>query len=238
MFMHPVPGPITSTFGPRPRFGFHHGIDYGWLYADPDGSKLVYAPASGRVTVGWNVLVGKYLTIDTPDGVLRFAHFDSIRVKTGQTVTQGVTLLGVMGKTGAQVSGIHLHVDLYRSGVRVDPEPFFTIPFKVSPPTSRKVSPVTAFYCTKTDKPSTSASPQPVQAWAIGGESPGTDANWFETTDPAKAAALGHQHNASGNQWVFLTKAQFAAEKARYLQPVRTTGAVSSQITGTFTATV
>ena len=133
MFMHPVPGPITAPFGPRKLFGFHNGIDYGCLYADPDGSKIVYAPASGVVTVAWNALVGNYISLPTRHGILRLAHFASIRVKTGQTVTQGVTVLGVMGQTGLQAAGVHLHVDLYRSGVRVDPAPYFTIPFGKTP---------------------------------------------------------------------------------------------------------
>ena len=132
VFMHPVPGPITSGFGPR-KIGFHNGIDYGWLYADPDGSRIIYAPASGVVTVAWNALVGNYISLPTRYGTLRLAHFASIRVKTGQIVTQGVTVLGVMGNTGLQARGIHLHVDLYRAGVRVDPAPYFTIPFGKKP---------------------------------------------------------------------------------------------------------
>jgi hypothetical protein len=221
MFMHPVPGPITARFGPRPRFGFHHGIDFGWLLADPAGSKVIYAPTSGTVTVGRNALVGNFLTIATSQGVLRLAHFASIAVKTGQRVVQGVTVLGVMGNTGTQVSGVHLHVDLYRSGVRVNPEPYFTIPFKVSKPIRKKGSTVTAFYCTETDKPSTKASPQRIKAWAVGGDSPGTSANWFETTNQTIANGLASQHLAGGS-WIHLTKASFANMKARYLEPVKT----------------
>lgn len=131
MFMHPVPGPITSPYGPR-RGGFHNGIDYGWLLAFPVESRKVYAPATGTVTVGWNALVGNFIELPTPIGLLRLAHFDSIAVKSGDSVIQGQTLLGVMGATGSQVRGVHLHVDLYMKDGRVDPQPYFTIPFQVS----------------------------------------------------------------------------------------------------------
>jgi murein DD-endopeptidase MepM/ murein hydrolase activator NlpD len=130
MFMHPVPGPITSPYGPRGR-GFHNGIDYGWLFADPQRSRNIYAPASGTVTVGWNALVGNYIELPTERGMLRLAHFASIAVKSGDSVVQGRTLLGVMGQTGLQAQGVHLHVDLFMKDGRVDPEPHFTVPFQV-----------------------------------------------------------------------------------------------------------
>lgn len=128
MFTHPVPGPITSPYGPR-KIGFHNGQDYGWLLADPDGSKHIYSPATGVVSVGWNVLVGNYVLIATSTVTIRLAHLASVAVKTGQTVTQGKTFIGVMGRTGAQTFGIHLHVDVYQNGSRVNPAPYFTIPF-------------------------------------------------------------------------------------------------------------
>ena len=128
MFMHPVPGPITSPYGPR-RIGFHNGQDYGWLKADPDNSKRIYAPATGTVTVGRNVLVGNFVLIDTDTATIRLAHLASIAVKSGQTVTQGQTFIGVMGATGSQTFGVHLHVDVYKKSQRVNPAPYFTIPF-------------------------------------------------------------------------------------------------------------
>lgn len=137
MFMHPVPGPITSPYGPR-KIGFHSGQDYGWLLADRDGSKLIYAPATGTVTVGRNALVGNYVLIASQGVTIRLAHLASVRVKTGQIVTQAQTLIGIMGNTGAQSLGVHLHVDVYRGSGRVNPAPYFTVPFQVKPPTPRE----------------------------------------------------------------------------------------------------
>lgn len=133
MFMHPVPGPITSRFGPRPRFGFHHGLDHGWLKDDPETSQRVFALANGVIEkVGWNALVGYYVLIRISARiVVRQAHFvkGGIAVVVGQRIVQGETYIGRMGNTGSQVEGICLHTDVYLDGVRVDPEPYFTIPF-------------------------------------------------------------------------------------------------------------
>jgi hypothetical protein len=131
MFTHPVPGPITSPYGWRVVRGvrnFHNGIDYGWLRVDPVNSKRVYAPTSGTVQVASNALVGNFVTMVTPVGMLRLAHFATVVVRDGQKVNRG-DYLGVMGDTGSQASGVHLHVDLYQGSARVDPEPYFTVPF-------------------------------------------------------------------------------------------------------------
>jgi murein DD-endopeptidase MepM/ murein hydrolase activator NlpD len=143
MFMHPVPGPITVRYGPRPRFGFHNGLDHGWLEDDPETSQRVFALADGVVeNLGWNALVGYYLLIRINSRiVVRQAHFPKrgIVVVVGQCLVQGVTFIGRMGNTGTQVDGIHLHTDVFLDGVRVDPEPYFTIPFgQTAPKTVRK----------------------------------------------------------------------------------------------------
>ena len=137
MFMHPVPGPITSPYGPR-KIGFHSGQDYGWLLADPDRSKHIYAPATGVATIGWNALVGNYVLIASSGVTIRLAHLAVVKVKTGQIVTQAQTLIGIMGTTGAQSRGVHLHVDVYRGSGRVNPAPYFTIPFHIKPSTPRE----------------------------------------------------------------------------------------------------
>jgi hypothetical protein len=131
MFMHPVPGPITSPWGQRKR-GFHHGVDYGWLKANAAESRKVYAPASGTVMVGWHDLVGNFIRIFTPTATLRLTHFNTIAVKTGDTVELGRTYLGEMGATGAQVEGVHLHVEVWVDGARVNPAPYFTLAFNIS----------------------------------------------------------------------------------------------------------
>lgn len=124
MLGKPVIGPVTSAYGPRdlPSSPFHSGQDYGWLYAQPDESRKVYAPSSGKAVVGRNDLVGNFVSLPIGDGhSTRLCHLESVAVTNGQTVTRG-QYLGRMGNTGTQAVGVHLHVDVYNpDGQRVNP---------------------------------------------------------------------------------------------------------------------
>jgi len=131
--MHPVVGPITSPYGWRTIRGVpnhHNGVDYGWLRADPTGSLRIHAPADGVVDVGFNSSVGKYVAVTTSVGRVRLCHLASIAVQAGQTVKRG-QLVGIMGNTGFAI-GVHLHLELWRSNVRVNPAPYFTLPFTLT----------------------------------------------------------------------------------------------------------
>lgn len=132
MLSRPCTGPITSPYGPRPwltESPFHNGQDYGWLLVDPAGTRKVYAPTSGRVVVGWNYKVGNFVSLPIGDGFsTRLCHFASVAVANGQYVNRG-DYLGLMGSTGSQAAGIHLHVDVFTpAGGRVDPAHFYTQP--------------------------------------------------------------------------------------------------------------
>lgn len=122
----PVPGPVTSPYGPRilPNGApsFHNGQDYAWLYRDPVGSKRVLAPLDGVALVGRNGLIGNFVSLPLGDGYsTRFVHLDSVAVRSGQGVRRG-DLLGIMGATGSQAFGDNLHVDVFApDGSRVDP---------------------------------------------------------------------------------------------------------------------
>lgn len=131
MLSKPVIGPITSRFGPRPTPPSpHNGLDYGWLLADGGTkSRDIYAPGTGVVSVGRNDLIGNFVSIAIdPNHVVRLCHLASVAVRTGQTVTRG-QFVGRMGDTGSQASGVHLHMDMYVNSIRVDPEPYITMPF-------------------------------------------------------------------------------------------------------------
>ena len=110
--------------------GSHRGIDYGWYNADPAGSRRVVAAAGGRVVEvysggGYNQGWGNRVVIEHAPGVrTTYNHLSSIAVSVGQEVATGAAV-GVMGQTG-EVTGISLHFELYLSGNRVDPAPYFT----------------------------------------------------------------------------------------------------------------
>ncbi|WP_341940336.1 MULTISPECIES: M23 family metallopeptidase [unclassified Microbacterium] len=88
--------------------------------------STVYAAGPGTVVVagsyfGW----GNAVMIDHGDGIQTlYGHmlWDSLRVEIGDDVAAG-TPLGAEGDTG-QSFGCHLHFEVRRAGVAIDPEPF------------------------------------------------------------------------------------------------------------------
>jgi hypothetical protein len=105
-------------------------------------------------------------------------------------------------------------------------EPWHWVCIKTELPTQavnrrRGKSMATLYYCTKSDKPSTSASPQDVEEWALGGDSPGTSANWL----PTKSQSVANGFAAGHGPAVFLTRASFARFRASYLEPLKIAGA-------------
>ncbi len=98
--------------------------------------------------------------------------------------------------------------------------PIVTDPYTADGGLTRRSTSVTLYYCTTTDKPSTRESPQPIQMYALAGESPGTSANWLETNSASVATGWASAHGSA----VFLTRSSFAAFRDRYLEPLRIAG--------------
>ncbi|MBQ7088987.1 MAG: M23 family metallopeptidase [Clostridia bacterium] len=81
-----------------------------------DGGTVVYA---GRY-YGY----GNYVKIDHGNGIqTTYAHLDSIAVVVGQKVSNGQQI-GKVGNTGNS-KGPHLHFEVIRNGVRVNPKNYF-----------------------------------------------------------------------------------------------------------------
>ena len=112
----PVSGPISSYMDASHPLGID--ID---LYNNPYTS--VVAATSGTVTFAGGdacCSYGYYVIVMSPDGIeTLYAHFSSISVSAGQTVSQG-DVLGTSGCTG-YCTGNHLHFEVIDTGTRVDP---------------------------------------------------------------------------------------------------------------------
>jgi len=81
-----------------------------------DGGTVVYA--------GWYYGYGYYVKIDHGNGIqTTYAHLDSIAVVVGQKVSNGQQI-GKVGNSGNS-KGPHLHFEVYKNGVRVNPKNYF-----------------------------------------------------------------------------------------------------------------
>jgi murein DD-endopeptidase MepM/ murein hydrolase activator NlpD len=114
-------GWISSYFGRRadPFTGYsavHKGIDF----AAPEGTK-VSAVAAGLVTfAGERAGFGQMVEINHGNGLAtRYCHNEGLLVKQGDMVRkgQGVSLMGSTGHS----TGPHLHFEVLKNGVQVDP---------------------------------------------------------------------------------------------------------------------
>ena len=124
-FVSPVPGPITSAFGPRfhPILHYvrnHNGVDMTAACGTP-----VVAMTDGKVTrsgVGGgygNLVEIDHGIIDGSRMVTRYAHLSVLGAKVGQQVSKGQQI-GLAGTTGLS-TGCHLHFEVLVNGAYVNP---------------------------------------------------------------------------------------------------------------------
>lgn len=117
----PVDGPMSSAYGLRfdgilPDM--HRGVDFPVPVGTP-----VRAMAGGRVRyAGVQQGYGTVIWIDHGGEVLSvYAHLSELRVSTSDPVAPGA-VIGLSGATG-NVTGPHLHFEVWRWGRPVDPTP-------------------------------------------------------------------------------------------------------------------
>lgn len=120
----PVPGAVTSRFGPRvhPIFGTtrnHYGLDFNGSTGDS-----ISAAADGTViTAGWMNGFGNVVIISHGNGYSSlYAHQSEVLVSLGDTVAGGERI-GRVGSTGWS-TGPHLHFEIRVDGTAVDPLPY------------------------------------------------------------------------------------------------------------------
>lgn len=116
----PVRGGITGAFAERRGRSTHPGLDIDGETGDP-----VVATALGTVLWagdapagfgGYGILV----VVDHGEGLVTlYAHLSAVHVTPGKAVRPG-ELVGSMGSTGYS-TGSHLHFEVRRNGVVVDP---------------------------------------------------------------------------------------------------------------------
>lgn len=113
-------GFISQRYGDN---GGHTGVDS----VGNQNSNPVCAVRSGTVTASrWDAAYGNVVEYASGNVTVRYCHLASRKVKTGDPVTAGQTVVGIEGATGSLVrkGAKHLHTMLWIDGKRVDPEPY------------------------------------------------------------------------------------------------------------------
>lgn len=123
----PVNATTTSSFGWRenPIEGgqqFHHGVDLGV----PLGTDVLAFAAGTVEYIGENDIYGLYLQIDHGNGIKSFyAHCSKLCVRQGRIVEAGEKV-AESGETG-NATGPHLHLELKRDGIYLNPLQYLNI---------------------------------------------------------------------------------------------------------------
>lgn len=124
-YVRPVSARTSSAFGFRVHplenlTKFHYGTDLAAISGDD-----IVSFADGTVTeVGHDDTLGHFLRIEHEDGYESlYAHCGTIFARQGQRVSAGekIALVGISGR----VTGPHLHFELTKDGVHMNPEFFF-----------------------------------------------------------------------------------------------------------------
>ena len=116
---------VTSGFGPRPSPGGIGSTNHGGIDIGARHGTNVLAAASGYVSFsGWSGGFGNFIMIRHGNGYYTaYAHMSTNLVSRGQNVVQG-QVIGLVGSTGNS-TGPHIHFEIIRNGVRVDPMIYF-----------------------------------------------------------------------------------------------------------------
>ena len=116
-FFIPVKGYITSRFNLKEK---HFGVD---IVAPRN--EVVKAIARGTVIQSsWTSESGNVLSIQHHNNLVSFYKHNSVLLKkVGETVEAGESI-AVIGNSGEETTGPHVHFELWRNGVALDPEQF------------------------------------------------------------------------------------------------------------------
>ncbi|QQR81257.1 MAG: M23 family metallopeptidase [Deltaproteobacteria bacterium] len=126
-FLKPVNGAISSHFGERlhpvlGRVRHHDGVDI----ACASGSEVRAVLPGQVILAGWSGGYGNLIKIRHKGEITesRYGHLSKLLVSSGQMVKTG-ELIGFSGKTGL-ATGPHLHFELFRKSLLIDPERFLS----------------------------------------------------------------------------------------------------------------
>ena len=116
-FFPPVEGIVTQSFDEKKR---HYGTD---IVAKAN-AKVAAVLDGVVIFTDWTVKTGYVIQVQhTNDLISVYKHNSILLKKQGDYVRAG-EVLGVVGNTGEESSGPHLHFELWRAGNPLNPEKF------------------------------------------------------------------------------------------------------------------
>jgi murein DD-endopeptidase MepM/ murein hydrolase activator NlpD len=113
----PAKGYITRGFQPSQG---HFGIDI----AGKQGSPVVAAADGFVVFAGWTYDAGNMIIIAHGGGYFTFYKHNQALLKAANSLVKGGEPIALLGNTGAMSHGPHLHFEVWKDGVALDPSDY------------------------------------------------------------------------------------------------------------------
>ncbi|MCG8342047.1 MAG: M23 family metallopeptidase [Chlorobiales bacterium] len=111
-----ITGSISQRFKPGRS---HYGVDIATSRNEPVG-----AVADGSVIFAdWTGAFGYTLIVDHGEYMTFYKHCSKLLKKGGEQVKLG-EVIALAGNTGQESSGVHLHFEVWRNGIPVNPETY------------------------------------------------------------------------------------------------------------------
>ena len=116
LFSTPIKGELTQGFN---ESGKHYALDI-----SADVGTPVRAILDGRVIFSeWSVETGHVIIIDHGDNIISIYKHNSRVSKKQNDYVKGGQVIAYSGDQGSLSSGPHLHFELWKNGIPIDPEP-------------------------------------------------------------------------------------------------------------------
>lgn len=118
-FFPPLQGPLTSEFDPD---NDHFGVD---IVAPKD--EAIKSSLDGTITfTGWTLETGYVIQVQHANNLLTVYKHNSVLLKDmGDRVKAGEPI-AIVGNSGEVTTGPHLHFEIWRNGIALDPEEYIT----------------------------------------------------------------------------------------------------------------
>lgn len=116
-FFPPIEGVVTQVFDEKKR---HYGTD---IVAKAN-AKVAAVLDGVVVFTGWTVKTGYVIQVQHANNLLSIYKHNSILLKQHGDYVRAGEVVAVVGNTGEESSGPHLHFELWRAGNPLTPEDF------------------------------------------------------------------------------------------------------------------
>ncbi len=116
-FFQPVKGYVTAAFAPKEE---HYGIDI----VAPENEAIKTTLDGVVVFANWTTETGYVIAIQHSNNLISLYKHNSVLMKKEGAYVKAGDVIAIIGNTGEQTSGPHLHFELWYKGLPLNPQEY------------------------------------------------------------------------------------------------------------------